>query len=526
MSGAIVLSRRCKPLAQWPRPDQAAWTAATAPVSQDLRHHGGGHWSPGTRRTVITGYGRWLTWLDQRAPHVLVELATVRITPDRVAHYVEDLRGMGSLFTVASRVEQLGHAMRAMAPGLNWHWLQQLAHALRTEARQVKAASAPKVVPLVGMSVLVEERPANHCLKLAAWPERDRQAWTTALQPGDLLDDGGVAAAWAPATQDLVANGYGRWLGWLSRQRVLDPARPPAVRVTREQVACYLAMLHESVAPYTVVARLEQLCNAMRAIAPDLDWRWLQRAADRIKKGAQSVRDKRARLQPREQLIELGNTLMQRAETSSDAPPIRRALLFRDGLLIAFLADRPIRMKNLASMQMDRHLVQCGNAWQVRFPAGEMKNRRPHAFALPTELDPPLARYLTCYRPILAARGRKDQADLSGAGLWVSAHGTQMGAAAIRHQITLRTREAFGRPVNPHLFRDSQATGLAIRAPDQIQMISALLEHSNHTTSEEYYNLAGSLEAGRRYSKVIEKLLQRSDVEWDQEEDKDEEETD
>ena len=205
MSGTIVLSNRCKPLAQWPRQDQEAWSAATAPTSQDLRHHGAGHWSAGTRRIVATGYGRWLTWLDQREPHAMADAPAARVTSGRVARYIEDLRTTVSLFTVAGRAEQLGHAMRAMAAGQNWHWLQQMAGALRIEARQGQTEKGAETT--VKEPMVTGEQPGNRCLPLAEWPEQDRRAWITGLQPGDLLDPGGVAAGWAPTTQDLVRNG-------------------------------------------------------------------------------------------------------------------------------------------------------------------------------------------------------------------------------------------------------------------------------------------------------------------------------
>ena len=105
--------------------------------------------------------------------------------------------------------------------------------------------------------------------------------------------------------------------------------------MTKEQVSRYQAMLSECVSPHSVTTRLEQLGNAVRVIAVDQDWRWLQRAADRIKVGAQSVRNKRGRLQSPERLIAMGVTLIPEAETVGGQPPIARALLFREGLLIA-----------------------------------------------------------------------------------------------------------------------------------------------------------------------------------------------
>ena len=76
----------------------------------------------------------------------------------------------------------------------------------------------------------------------------------------------------------------------------------------------------------------------MRAIAPDEDWRWIRQASDRLRSRAVSVPNKRARLQSPEQLVALGRRLMESASAAPELLPIEQAKLYRDGLIIAFLA--------------------------------------------------------------------------------------------------------------------------------------------------------------------------------------------
>jgi hypothetical protein len=47
-----------------------------------------------------------------------------RVTPARVGLYMADLSAEAGAFTVAAHVEQLGNAMRILAPDQDWHWLQ------------------------------------------------------------------------------------------------------------------------------------------------------------------------------------------------------------------------------------------------------------------------------------------------------------------------------------------------------------------------------------------------------------------
>ena len=60
-----------------------------------------------------------------------------------------------------------------------------------------------------------------------------------------------------------------------------------------------------------------------------------------------------------------------------------------------------------------------------------------------------------------------------------------------------------GHPVNPHLFRDCAATNIAIDDPDHIGIVWRLLGHRTPATTEKYYNLAGAVEASRRFQNTL-----------------------
>ena len=42
---------------------------------------------------------------------------------------------------------------------------------------------------------------------------------------------------------------------------------------------------------------------------------------------------------------------------------------FRDGLIVALLAARPLRLRNLAGLELDRTLMRRGEAWWIDIPA-------------------------------------------------------------------------------------------------------------------------------------------------------------
>src|SRR5579863_9283425 len=78
------------------------------------------------------------------------------------------------------------------------------------------------------------------------------------------------------------------------------------------------------------------------------------------------------------------------------------------------------------------------------------------------------------------------------------------------HHIRRRTRAEFGIELNPHGFRDCAATYIAIYDPEHVQIVAAILGHSALETSQKYYDLSGTVEAGRRYHGVIKPIRNRA----------------
>ena len=93
--------------------------------------------------------------------------------------------------------------------------------------------------------------------------------------------------------------------------------------------------------------------------------------------------------------------------------------------------------------------------------------------------------------------------------MWVSKDGSPLTEIAFYFRIKKRTEAAFGRSVNPHLFRHSAATTIAIERPEQVQMASAVLDHKLPLTTERHYNLAQTINAANRYHEELAKLRRR-----------------
>jgi hypothetical protein len=344
----------------------------------------------------------------------------------------------------------------------------------------------------------------NRCWPIAAWPEQDRLAWEAGTRRADLFEHKGAGTEWSSSSKKKTASGYGLWLCWLGQNGLLDPKFAPGSRVTKPLVADYVAMLSASCAPYTVVCRLQELYDALRVLAPDTDWRWLAELWMRLGRRAESVVNKRVRLRPTRDLFDLGRRMMTSAEEETGWSRRRRAVHYRDGLMIALMASRPLRLKNFASMVLDEHIVQQRGGWWLLFSASEMKAKRLYEVAFPRVLISELEHYIAVHRPVLLA-GESGQRSPSTDALWVSEVGTTLESGALATRIRKHTKEAFGASLPPHWFRDATATTIAIEDPRHVCDAHHILGNTRATT-QKYYNQARSLEASRRHQAMLAAL--------------------
>jgi site-specific recombinase XerD len=350
------------------------------------------------------------------------------------------------------------------------------------------------------MTKILHRDPERRCKPIEEWPARDRALWEAALEPGDLLEDGGSRARYAEYSNRNAVYGYGRWLTWLERQGLLEAGSSPADRIIPARVAAYIADLEKHNATQTLLNRLQELAAVAVVMDPHRDWSWIYRMYSQIRSRHRPARPKRHRLAPIQELFDLGLALMTEAEQEHTAGA--RALTYRDGLIVALLAARPLRLGNLAGLALDRTLVSRGTQWWIEFPASDTKTKEAIELPWPEPLITSLETYLARHRRVLAQL-RGGSILLCNGALWISRRGLPMNRRTIHDRITTRTLEGLGRAINPHLFRDCAATSIAIDDPAHVRIASRLLGHRTISTTERYYNQARSVEASRLMQKVL-----------------------
>jgi integrase len=346
-------------------------------------------------------------------------------------------------------------------------------------------------------NVPTDTRASSRSLPVEQWPTADRLAWEAACRPAARLKRGGAAGHLKEITRKDLSRRYGYFLNFVQHAEGLDPN---AAYVTPDRVARYEAELQKRVGSVTLYGSIYKLRRTAQLLNPAGDFGWL---CDLEKDLAllMKPRSKLGRLAYSYVLLRAGLALMIEADTIMTGTELQRAQQFRNGLLIAFLASHPIRLKNLAELELGRTFHKVDNDWWIVLPATETKeNRRDERKVEPTLL-PWVKKYLEKYRPALNHLQKVDDRFL-----WSSSRGGRFTYGGIERAIKATTLASVGVDVCPHLFRTSAASTVAASAPSTPGLAAALLHHIDPSVTEEHYNRARSIDASRAFGALIRHL--------------------
>lgn len=346
-----------------------------------------------------------------------------------------------------------------------------------------------------------------HCIVVGDWPQAWREAWQSAFADDDLFGSPKPASGWRPASIEKTRKGFGVFLSWC-QQSGIDTDGPMTVLVTEPRAKAYIETLQGCSASYSVYCRVQELYDALRIMAPQQSYPWLMAAVRRLRAQAQPVRDKLGRLRPAAELADYGAALMDEAESDASLAMFKRALAYRDGLIIELLIHRPFRLKNFASITLGKELLLDDGGAQLVFTAEQTKGKRSEEAAFPAALIGPLRRYLSVYRPyLLGLASDQDKAQGENA-LWISREGSRLAEVSLRNTVKRRTKARFGRDLTPHLFRDASVTSLVRDAPESALLTRGILMQSSIDITNRHYNQACMIHSSRRHSDLLGELIE------------------
>src|SRR5215203_4181479 len=209
-------------------------------------------------------------------------------------------------------------------------------------------------------------------LPYVQWPTADRLLWERAFDDDDPFSE-------ASGHRLAPASRYNRLMAWRRFLRFLEiydhetlELTPPE-RFTPERIRAFVGHLAETNAPRSVASKVDGLYQAARMMIPERDWTWLKNIKARLFLTA-PAHAANGPVITSLQLLDLGQELMDNNKPDLGTPLAKeQAMRYRDGLMVALLAFIPIRRKNLAALEIGRHLVNEGGLWSVRIPREEVK---------------------------------------------------------------------------------------------------------------------------------------------------------
>jgi integrase len=218
-----------------------------------------------------------------------------------------------------------------------------------------------------------------------------------------------------------------------------------------------------------------------------------------------------------DQLLE-GETLFREAENASHLSPKDRAVLARNGLMIALLAVHPIRHKNLAQLTLGKSFRKDDERWWIILEAAETKGRRTDERQVPEYLTPLVDRYLAIFRPILIEQkasetGKIEEAafapdDQPAGPLWISRAGGPLTYSGVGAAITETTGAVLGQRLSPHAFRRAAKATVTFFGTANPRMIQGVLQHQTFRTGDEYYDTSPSHRAALELTAIVRALIQ------------------
>jgi integrase len=339
----------------------------------------------------------------------------------------------------------------------------------------------------------------RRALKIREWPTADRLAWEAACKPSCRLKKGGSASHLCRESQEDIATRYGLFLGFLRLDGMLDTNALAAGHVTPKNVDTYTADLAKRVSSVTAWNCIYKLRRAAQLIAPVEDFSWLIEI-DNDLAFVMEPKSKLDRIVFAERLVEAGLTLIEEAKQSTHADFVR-ARGIRNGLMLALLTICPMRRKNFAALEIGQTFEQVRDTWWVTIPATKTKSRqRPEERPVAVWLNPYITLYLEEARPVLLTGARQ-----ATNALWISTITRgPMTKRKVGSLIAQITQETIGIAISPHFFRSIDATTAADARGDMPHLASALLGHTHQSITEEHYNRASSLNAGKVYAEIIQ----------------------
>ena len=180
-------------------------------------------------------------------------------------------------------------------------------------------------------------------------------------------------------------------------------------------------------------------------------------------------------------LVMLPGDTMLPLEQQKAPLSLSQARTYRNALAVDILLHMPIRLRNLATLNIERHFRFFGERTHVQIPADEVKNDKAIDVPLGVELTKRLRFYIEHVRPCFLVG--------EDAGwLWPGEEpGRPINKTVLGRAVSGCVKNRTGLDVNVHLFRHIDAYIFLEAYPTAFEAVSRLLSHKSPQTARNSY---------------------------------------
>ena len=354
------------------------------------------------------------------------------------------------------------------------------------------------------MSIPSIAQRVNAMVKPQFWPAPDRAAWDLANKGSrsPFRKDGGGSQR-SLYTVTKTANGYGRFISYITHFHSNLLLAPPCERLTTEVLDGYFEHMSEMhYADNTIVCYFDDLRKAMTLMHPGRDFRFVTMPKGSPLASMLPMASKNTPVPHTVVFLACARQLFDAglAETNRS----RRQRLIRDAALLGILATAAPRVETLWQLQIHRHVRRVGDEWWLEFTPDILKNGRQSGRSLDMPVEPEVGGWLTRYiegeRPeMLNGQQHRSQ--------WVTPTGKPMVKGSISGRVRVLTERLLGTAYGTHACRAALATTEAIEGSVNPLDSSFILGHSSPQMTRAHYNRANAMSAGQRHAKRLKSML-------------------
>jgi len=202
------------------------------------------------------------------------------------------------------------------------------------------------------------------------------------------------------------------------------------------------------------------------------------------------------------EVVQLPPRLMARARANGKAMPVKAAVTAQLAVAITILIRAPVRVQNLAAIQIGVNLIRLGGVgapYMLVFPDYDVKNGVPLEFEFDARTTEIIDEYIHEHRPQLM-RGLNHGYLFPGAGKEAKRTKT------LSKQISKLLWKELGLKITPHQFRHAAAYIMLKADPGNYELVRRVLGHRSSATTRDFYIGLEALEANRLFGEMVTRL--------------------